>query len=122
MKSPLFDLSERNLHDMYNSTLHYLVQRNHSRTLLDLLRKFTSDESLGVNTKNHKKKTALHIACENQFDKCALALLAAGADPNQRDSNKNTPLHLICKVGNYEFIPKFLDTCMFDLDLTSKDY
>ena len=121
MKNKNFDLTQRNLQDEFNSTIHYIVKFNHTRSLTDLIKLHSQTDEFQINSKNHKNKTALHMACENQLEKIALTLLSVGADPNVRDLNKNTPLHILCKVGNTDFVPQFLDSCLFDIDLSMKD-
>jgi ankyrin repeat protein len=49
------------------------------------------------------------------------ALLHSGADPNIKDLNKNSPLHLLCKTVNWEAIPNLIDESLFEVDLVMKD-
>ena len=46
-------------------------------------------------------------------------MLENGADPNIKDMNKCTSLHMICRVGNLEILPEFIK--IEKLDLKAKD-
>lgn len=116
-----FDLSLRDVTNEYNSTLHYLVLKNHFRVLERLLLIFKGTESLQINAKNHKNKTPLHIACELGHEESIKILVENEADLNLWDINKNTPLHLICKTGNVELLPYFLHNPKLDLRAKDKD-
>lgn len=53
-------------------------------------------------------ETALHMTARKGFLKTASQLLAAGADANARNRNKESPLHLACLYGHQQLVKKLL--------------
>ena len=55
--------------------------------------------------------TALHVAIDEDEVELALALLAAGADPNVQtsDEDRTTPLIRACKKGDTELVAALLE-------------
>lgn len=74
-KSPYFDLGQRDMEHEYNGTLHYLVIKDHHKVLGELLKLYKGSDVLQINSKNHRNKTALHLACELSHNKCITLLL-----------------------------------------------
>ncbi|XP_055605663.1 ankyrin repeat domain-containing protein 54-like [Uranotaenia lowii] len=53
-------------------------------------------------------RSALHVACSRGFTDSVRLLLEAGANPNIRDLNENTPLHLASCTENFAIIDLLL--------------
>lgn len=64
------------------------------------------------------KRSALHIACSRGFTDSVRVLLENGANPNIRDLNENTPLHLASCTENIAIIDLLLK---YGTNVTLKD-
>ena len=71
----------------------------HSKLILNLV------EIDGINAKNEKGETALHLAAANDHVNVVVELLGkAGADVNAVDDRGNTPLHHAARGGHRDMI------------------
>ena len=79
----------------YSSTaLHVAAENNHIECAEVLL----NDGALVDALRDEAKlETALHLAAANGYCEMALLLLSKHANPNARNRNGETPLHLACK-------------------------
>jgi tyrosine-protein kinase len=81
--------------------------RRHGRTNLlhratregnvDIVLELTRDSARSLDARNEEGMTATHIAASLGFDEILSLLLEAGAHVNAKDSEGNTPLHVINK-------------------------
>lgn len=67
----------------------------------------------------HSGKTALHIACELNFQESALLLSQKGLSWNDETINKQTPLHLLLR--NAPYIESFLLDQIIKANISHKD-
>lgn len=90
------------------------LEMRHERHLAWLV-DFIHDEGESVNQPfTHKFRTLLHIACQRgDLFKVKYLLFTAGANPNMRDANKNTALHLALKLPQ-RFHPLELINALMD--------
>ncbi|XP_053684663.1 ankyrin repeat domain-containing protein 54-like [Sabethes cyaneus] len=75
----------------------------------------------GFNPNNREftfNRSALHIACSRGFTDAVRLLLENGANPNIRDLNRNTPLHLAACTENIAIIDLLLK---YGTDVTARD-
>ncbi|GHU16644.1 hypothetical protein FACS189472_02140 [Alphaproteobacteria bacterium] len=63
-----------------------------------------------INETNALKRTQLHYAADRGDSKKAKFLLSQGANPNAKDENQKTPLHLAVESGHVRVIKILLDT------------
>lgn len=75
--------------------------------LADLLLLHGADSSL--RNPNNRARTALHQAAAGGYTGLLVALLRAGVDPNEQDSNGATALLLVCVQGNHMAIKPLID-------------
>eukprot|EP00592_Proboscia_alata_P000240 CAMPEP_0194374600 /NCGR_PEP_ID=MMETSP0174-20130528/23038_1 /TAXON_ID=216777 /ORGANISM="Proboscia alata, Strain PI-D3" /LENGTH=628 /DNA_ID=CAMNT_0039154275 /DNA_START=317 /DNA_END=2200 /DNA_ORIENTATION=+ len=76
-----------------------------------------------ADSKNSSGKNALHISCskgrgDENFRECVNALLQHGFDPNQRDDEGNTALHIAIKCGESSYVE---DLIFHGADLNARD-
>lgn len=71
---------------------------------IDSVKSILKQNSSIVNDKDSLGKTALHLAVENGHKKVVKALIRAGADVNQKDSDNNTPLESGIKNNSHNIL------------------
>ncbi|CAH2328361.1 NF-kappa-B inhibitor alpha [Pelobates cultripes] len=64
-----------------------------------------------LNQQNHLHQTALHLAVITDQPEIAQQLLKAGCDPEIRDFNGDTALHIACKKGSLHAVGVILQNC-----------
>ncbi|XP_069494542.1 NF-kappa-B inhibitor alpha [Ambystoma mexicanum] len=64
-----------------------------------------------LNTQNHLRQTPLHLAVVTEQPQITHALLKAGCDPDMRDFNGNTALHLACERGSLRAVGVLTQYC-----------
>lgn len=75
----------------------------------------------GVNRRNARGETQLHIACIKNDALKVKQLLAAGGDANSTDYAGWTPLHEACNHGNLESVRELLKSRQPVLEINSED-
>lgn len=79
--------------------LHWSCSRPVIETLVDM--------NCNINAVNFEQRTALHVMVLRNRLECVVALLCRRADPDLRDCEGNTPLHLAVREGNIPMIQCF---------------
>ncbi|CAC5380433.1 unnamed protein product [Mytilus coruscus] len=76
----------------------------------DFMRYFLDiDKYPNVNKTDYRRKTPLHLACQQGHKRCVECLIKYKAAVNETDFNKRTALHYACEAGNEEIV-KYLIT------------
>lgn len=75
------------------SILHQAARRN-SLKILKLIIEDSNILKTLLKLKDEEGNTALHLACEEIHEDAVLLLIKCGADLNEKNANKKTPLQL----------------------------
>ncbi|XP_074069479.1 NF-kappa-B inhibitor alpha [Macrotis lagotis] len=78
--------------------LHLAIIHEEKTLALEVIRRVTGD-LVFLNSQNNLQQTPLHLAVITKQPKIAETLLKAGCNPELRDFQGNTPLHLACEQG-----------------------
>ncbi|CAG2244764.1 unnamed protein product [Mytilus edulis] len=73
------------------------------RLISDMNNNFIFDV-LNINKADIRKKTPLHIACQNGHMRCVQCLIKYRAAVNETDRNKRTALHYACEAGKEDIV------------------
>jgi Ankyrin repeats (3 copies) len=101
------------------SALRDACRDNNGTQLLQLLKL----RSLDLNSSDSFGRTALHWAVNNGNLDSARLLLAAGANPNVKDCNGNSPLHLACismQCGGMKMVRLLLSISNIDVSAADR--
>lgn len=80
---------------------------------MELLHDIIKNEITCLDERNMPEQyTALQLAVLRSSVLTVKLLLEAGADPNMKDANLNTPVHIAAKNGNYEILDYLLQTAV----------
>jgi ankyrin repeat protein len=60
------------------------------------------ESQIDIDAPSNDKRTALHVACQNNHCEIVSLLIEAGANVNVNDTNNKTPLHLAAASGSRE--------------------
>ncbi|CAM9472190.1 unnamed protein product [Laminaria digitata] len=89
------------------------------RGRLDLVRLLLRHDAI-VDTHGPDGPTALHTACVGDHFTIVQKLLAAGADPNERDEQDHGPLHWLARRGSVQIL-KYLIQAGSKMDAKDRD-
>uniref|UniRef100_A0A5F8H5D6 NF-kappa-B inhibitor alpha n=1 Tax=Monodelphis domestica TaxID=13616 RepID=A0A5F8H5D6_MONDO len=78
--------------------LHLAIIHEEKTLTLEVIRQVAGDLTF-LNSQNSLQQTPLHLAVITKQPEIAETLLKAGCDPELRDFQGNTPLHLACEQG-----------------------
>ena len=96
-----------------NNVLHSLIIERRSeidKTVLEKIVKYLILKEVNINALNTNKETPLYLAIKNSFCDIANLLFKQGGDPSILTVNKQSVLHMACKMGCHECLKLFLDS------------
>ena len=87
---------------------------------LELLRLF-SEYGSNVDVQNKNGETILHHVCSEGMDVFARYLCKVGANPNLKDLDEKTPLHIATEKGNHKLVELLVDKFRASVHERTKD-
>lgn len=90
--------------------LHLAIIHAAAEQALGAVKLSTSDPGF-LDSQNHLKQTPLHLAVITEQPQITQALLKAGCDPELRDFQGNTALHLACERGSLRAVGLLTQHC-----------
>ena len=80
------------------------------RGIIAMVKELILIKGIKINQKDDQKNTPLHTACESGEKDIAFALIEAGADVMEENSDEMTPLHVAVVERKLEIVKMLLDT------------
>ena len=110
------DINCRDGHD--NTPLHLACHEGHSELIMILLRK----EECIISAENEDGNTPLHMACKTKDDHSEIVrlLIEKGCDPNCRNKEQRTALHIAAHKRNVKLICTLMAKGRFDLSIADE--
>ncbi|GAB0099885.1 Nuclear factor NF-kappa-B p110 subunit [Sergentomyia squamirostris] len=107
--------------------LHWAIRENGNRVknILEIVNKYNLNHYL--DTVNDRNENCLHVACALDKVEFIRPLINLGANPNRRDINGNTPLHVSVAEGHHMCIARIIDRTNYtqkskELDINLANY
>jgi len=80
--------------------LHFAAEGGH----LDIINEILARDDVTIDAASNSKRTPLHAAAIKGDVAIAKALVIKGADPNYKDFDESTPLHLASEFGHKDIV------------------
>ncbi|XP_023315993.1 ankyrin-1-like isoform X2 [Trichogramma pretiosum] len=96
-----------------STLLHTLSQRSSDNHLVKMFFEICDEvgRPLRVDARDERGDSLLHAATRHHNEKLSELLLSIGADPNSRNKNRETALHIICQRRKYYSAKTFFKIC-----------
>lgn len=115
MEAPGVDLSV--IDDDENTLLHLAASSGSAEIVEDLLSGKSSKIKKQLSAVNRYQQTPFLLAAEKPLSDCVAAFIrCGGSDPNSRDLNGNSALHLASKQGSFKSIKMILELPNVDIN------